>query len=753
MPKSLVIVESPAKAKTINKYLGQDYIVEASMGHVKDLPKGGIAIDIERGFVPTYEVIRNKKTVISRLKNLAQRCDKIVLATDPDREGEAIAWHVAQEVADRGTPVSRVLFNEITKSGVVSAMRQPREIDMKMVQAQEARRVMDRLIGYKVSPFLWRTFVNEAKGLSAGRVQSVALRLVVEREKEIRSFIPIEYWNIYGMFETEKGETLRARLVRHDGITLRNPKGSADQRKEQKDGKKEFIANKGEAEDIRARAMREKYAVTDVERKEVRRKAHPPFTTSTLQQDAGRKLRMRSKKVMSVAQKLYEGVELGPKGLVGLITYMRTDSVRISDEAGQMAEEFIYENFGKEYLPKTKKEHSPKKGANVQDAHEAIRPTDVKITPKIARKYLEKEQADLYELIWNRFVASRMADALFDQTTVEIEGGAFLFRATGRIQKFRGWMQVYADQEEEDSDTGEDEKESAQTLPEGLRKGMDVAATEMEIKQSATKPPPRYSESLLVKEMEAKGIGRPSTYASIIGTIQERGYVEQKSRKLFATELGIKVSDMLVKNFPKLFDVKFTARMEKDLDTIAGGEATYLSVMKRFYSPFHSSLQAVQIGSGIGNVGGEGIEQRKKRSRSLAKAGKGRTKKGERKQAVAQETGEKCDKCGAPMVRRRGKNGEFQGCSAYPNCKNTKPLPLGITCPLCSKGSVVERVGGRYKSVFYGCSRYPECRFTSSAKPVNRTCGNCGNHWLVQAYHKDEGNFIECPKCKARVMD
>lgn len=848
MAKSLVIVESPAKAKTINKYLGSEYIVEASVGHVKDLPKEGLSIDVDAGFVPTYEVIKGKRDVIQRLKNLADRADTIFLATDPDREGEAIAWHIAQEIKTKGKKIRRVLFHEITKSGIAAAMRQPRDIDRDLVAAQEARRVMDRLIGYKVSPFLWNHFRGQSRGLSAGRVQSVALRLVAERERAINSFIPIEYWSLIGHFRTGKGEEITAKLIRYAGEEIRNPSGSASDLKEEE--KRHFIATRENAERLQSRATKESYKIASVTKKEVRRSAPPPFTTSTLQQDAGRRLRFSTKKAMDVAQKLYEGVELGSQGLTGLITYMRTDSIRVSDEAVGMAQEFIYENFGKEYLPKgaqaNKKTAVKKKGdAKVQDAHEAIRPTNLKITPKEARKHLDRDLAALYELIWNRFVASQMADALFDQTTLDIEGGPFVFRATGRITKFRGWMQVYGDEEEEKqeknnansaevsdakqkrgkstkattnqpepknpTDDDDDAANRDRVLP-NVKEGDPLALESVDIRQSFTKPPARYTESLLVKEMEAKGIGRPSTYANIIQTIQDRGYVEQRERKLYATELGLQVCDALVAGFPALFDLKFTANMEQELDTIAGGNTTYLEAMRRFYRPLSAALgTAGALASGRADSGqlasgkatrrkvkelpsGEAVGTLPKRTekpkgkltdtlcqkcgapmelregnygpylactgfpqcRNIISAttdGKPRQRGTAEPQSakVAQEpTGITCEKCGAPMLKRSGKNGEFYGCSNYPTCRNTKPVSLGIQCPQCGTGELAQRVGGRYNSTFYACTRYPECRFTSSGKPIPQPCSNCGNAWTMEAWDQYDGAMIECPKCKAR---
>ena len=773
MGKALVVVESPSKAKTINKYLGPDYIVEASLGHVRDLPKKDIAVNIEDGFVPTYVTIERKKDVLDRLRQLSRQCDAIYMATDPDREGEAIAWHVAQEISDDSMPLYRVLFQEITRSGVKKAMTAPRQIDMDLVRAQEARRVMDRLIGYKISPFLWQAFRGEShSGLSAGRVQSVALRLVVEREKEINSFIPIEYWNLFGTFKTKAGDEFKARLVEYEGKKLKNPSGSAALKEHTASRTAEFISNETEANRIRDHALFEEYHIARLEQKEVRRKPPAPFTTSTLQQDAGRRLKMKPKAAMMAAQKLYEGVELGSKGRVGLITYMRTDSVRVSSDAIEEAQEWIFENFGKEYVPKKPKEHRQKKGVVVQDAHEAIRPTDLKITPRAARKILHEELANLYEMIYRRFIASQMSDALFNQTTVEVQGGAFLFRASGRVNTFRGWLQVYDDHQDEKKKLAEKKKENEEetgTLPTSLKKDDDVDLLTITLKQSQTKPPPRYSESTLVKELEAKGVGRPSTYAQTIATILDRGYVLEQGRLLSASDLGIRVSDVLTASFPKLFDVKFTARMEKDLDRIADGNQTYLSVMQGFYKPLTLSMKSARITPGMAVKSGshhmsreskKGLSRRRDRDQGggvaalkkltcdkcgsamelregkygpyyactsfpkcsrLIPASEVKTKdapKANQKQGTSSQNGEgmTCEKCGSPMIKRSGKNGEFYGCSGFPTCRNTKPVPLDIDCPKCGTGKLVERVGGKYKNTFYGCSRYPECRYAANKK-------------------------------------
>ncbi len=768
--KTLVIVESPAKAKTINKYLGPDYIVEASIGHVKDLPREGLSIDVEEDFRATYEIIRGKEDVVKRLQQLAERCSEVFLATDPDREGEAIAHHIAQEISPRNSRIRRVLFNEITKAGVTAAMNAPRDIDQDMVHAQEARRVMDRLIGYKVSPFLWKTFRGESRGLSAGRVQSVALRLVVERERAINSFIPIEYWSLVGRFRTGRDEEIVARLVRADGLDIRNPSGSAvlDKREfdraaltaadEETLPRMRSISSRAEAEELRERALREEYAIASITKKEVRRGAPEPFTTSTLQQEASRKLRMNPQRTMKLAQNLYEGAEIGARGRTGLITYMRTDSTRVSDEARDGAEAFIYENYGKEYLPlrtdgrgATPKSKPRAKAVKAQDAHEAIRPTDVRITPKEARKHLDREAADLYELIWSRFVASCMATAILDQTTVDIEGGPFLFRATGRVVRFRGWQQVYDDVDEskERKSKGKegDDDDGQTSLPPNMRRGEPIALEALDTKHSATRPPVRYTESLLIKEMEAKGIGRPSTYASIIATIQDRGYVEQIDRRLHATDLGMKVSDALVAGFPTLFDIRFTAKMEGDLDTIAGGRNSYLKVVQGFYRPLEQALA---------KVGAGGRRPARPRNAPMI-ARQAANQPGEPLQldnAVAppEEKTMYCPQCNAPMRLRSGREGsEFYGCTRYPECRGTRPVPLGVTCPSCAEGDVVARTGGRYNGVFYACSRYPDCRFTSSKFPINKPCPSCDSTYLVYVDSPTGGRYVECPKCRSKI--
>lgn len=776
---TLLIVESPAKAKTINRYLGSGYIVEASLGHVRDLPKKDLAVDIESGFLPTYVPIDRKADVIERLRRLSRTADRVVLATDPDREGEAIAWHILQEIDDDSLEVSRVRFAEITRRGVEKGMADPRPLDLALVRAQEARRVMDRLIGYKVSPVLWNAFRGESHtGLSAGRVQSVALRLVVEREREINSFVPIEYWNLDATFAAPSGETFVARLVQVGQRNVIRPKGSALESK----GKATWIDSESEAESIRDRALFEDYSIVKNDARSVKRRPPDPFTTSTLQQEASLRLKMKPKRTMQVAQKLYEGIALGKGGRTGLITYMRTDSIRVSDDAVSAAEEWIFENYGKEYLPTTKSKRSSGKGKeNVQDAHEAIRPTDLSLTPKKIRKEMSGEEAELYELIYRRFIASRMADARFEQTTIDVRGGEFTFRATGRVPTFRGWLQVYDDLPTGGPGAGSKKKKDADPpddaiLPAGLDVGTDVDLQAIVLKATQTKPPPRYRESTLVKELETKGIGRPSTFAATVATILDRAYVEEKGERLYATELGMRVCAVLVENFPTIFDVKFTSRMEKDLDAIAVGTSEYLGVMKSFYKPFSSALKRARVAP----VGKEDTSppRRKRLTRTtraderkrLDATAKRRLGTGEQEcpkcgsrmemregkygpflactsfpkcayvQGMDQSTKSEnssggsrpagsepgptstdtdtvpCPACSAPMVERRSKNGPFYGCSRYPECRRTMPIPSDVPCPACGVGSLVERRSKR--GPFVGCNRYPECRYTAETMPT-----------------------------------
>ncbi len=559
--KALIIVESPAKAKTINKYLGHDYVVEASVGHIKNLPKSKIGIDVENGFTPEYETIKGKDEVIARLRDHAAKARAIYIATDPDREGEAIGWHIAKEVEDKNPNIYRVLFHEITERGITEAMQKPGKVNENLVNSQQARRAMDRLVGYKISPFVWKTVFY---GLSAGRVQSVALRLICEREEAINSFLPEEYWSIVGAFETRGNDPFYAKLFKvADADPVIGDATTAE----------------GYVNDIR----KQSFAIADVQRKPVKRNPGAPFITSTLQQEAARRLRFHAKRTMMLAQKLYEGIDLGEEGRVGLITYMRTDSTRLSDDAVKEVREYIYTNYGKEYVPQEARLF--KKGKSSQDAHEAIRPTSTKYTPRFVKKYLDDEMYELYELIWNRFVASQMSPAVFEQMTVDVEGGDYTFRATDSIPKFRGFLQVYDDIAEDQEQSSDEDPISK--LPPDLLKGQHASLTNLIPNQHFTKPPARFTESSLVKELETQGIGRPSTYALIVDTIQTRKYVEQRERRLYPTDLGITVNRILVQNFPHLFDVSFTARMEEELDTIASGKQSYEQVMDRFLQPLH----------------------------------------------------------------------------------------------------------------------------------------------------------------------
>ncbi|MBL0332617.1 MAG: type I DNA topoisomerase [Chlorobiota bacterium] len=712
--KNLVIVESPSKAKTINSYLGSDYIVDASVGHIKDLPKDGLGVDIENGFIPEYCTIKGKGDVIKKLIQLSKHCDYVFLATDPDREGEAIAQHIKAELKGKSKKIKRVTFNEITKDAVIYAIQNPRDIDKEMVASQEARRVMDRLIGYKVSPFLWRNMDRSAKGLSAGRVQSVALRIIVERERIINSFLPIVYFNIIADFVSIEKDKITATLIRYRNQEIKKPEGSHSD-KNNKSLKNFFISDEETANRIRTEALNQSYKISNISQKEVTQNSPPPFITSTLQQDASRKLRMNTKRVMQIAQKLYEGVLLGSMGSVGLITYMRTDSIRINQKAEEKAEEFIYENYGKEYLKinvSKKKSEAIKKNSkkNVQDAHEAIRPTNIKITPKEASKYLDSESSKLYELIWQRFIASQMSAAIYDQTLIEVSGGEFLFRAEGKKQKFQGWMKVYSEDVDE-SKIIEESDINNQVLSEKIKLGLDLNIKNPKVLEKKTQSPPRFTQSSLVKELERLGIGRPSTYSSILSLLIDREYIIEEERKLKPTVLGFDVCDLLTKNFPEVFDTKFTNLMEKELDLVALGEKKYIDVMKEFYKPLEIAL--------LRSLGPNSINFKTQNKLNINNGVllshlKGSTFENQN----IDSTGIICNKCGGEMIKRNSKLGnEFYGCKNYPECTNTKQIESSIKCPKCQNGSIVERKGGKFNSIFYGCTNYPECKYTSNNLP------------------------------------
>lgn len=744
MDKSLIIVESPSKAKTINKYLGKEYMVEASVGHVKNLPKSKLSVDIDKDFDVVYETIKGKEEVIKKLRDRAAHAKQVFIATDPDREGEAIAAHIADELKDVNKKIKRVLFHEITASGIKEGMDSPKKIDYDLVMAQQARRAMDRVVGYKVSPFVWKTVYY---GLSAGRVQSVALRIICEREKAIRAFVPSEYWSITGEFQTLKGEMFLAKLAKVGG----EDPAITDE-----------TTSRGFVTDIE----KQKFAIASVENRSVKRNPPAPFITSTLQQEAARMLHLSAKRTMMLAQKLYEGIEVGEDGMTGLITYMRTDSSRLSEDAVKQVREYIYENYGKEYLPKEPRLF--KKGRASQDAHEAIRPTSVKYSPKYLKKYLDKDLYNLYELIWNRFLACQMSPAQFDQMSVAVEGGEYLFRASDLLPTFRGFLQVYDDMVEEKSDE-QDDADPTSRLPQDLAAGQSTKITGVLPRQHFTKPAARYTESSLVKELETLGIGRPSTYAMIVSTVIDRKYVDQKERKLYATELGLQVNELLVKYFPNIFNVQFTARMEEELDTIASGKQEYLKVMKDFYDPFHTAVEhAIGLASKIKKSLQEKIEEKCElcgRSMIVKWGRNGRFKActgypecknskplDEDQLKIQHLVGGKCDLCGGDMVVKGGRFGTFLGCSNYPTCKNTKPISMGIKCPKCKEGDLIERKTKKGKRTFYGCSKYPNCDFASWDKPVNQQCPNCGSPYIVVKYSQAKGEYNMCPKCKQEIV-
>ena len=681
----LVIVESPAKARTVGRFLGKDFTVRASVGHVRDLLRSRLSVDIEHDFAPTYRVPNEKRDVVKELTQEVASADEIYLATDPDREGEAIAWHLMEATKMEPERVRRVVFHEITEEAIRESFAHPRSINMDLVDAQQARRVLDRLVGYQITPLLWERVRGR---LSAGRVQSVAVRLIVEREREIQAFVPEEYWTIDAELtppeaDGRKAQSFLARLVKING-------------------EKAELHNKDEVDPHLEVLQRAEYVVEEVKRGVRRRRPSPPFTTSTMQQDASRSLGFTARKTMSVAQELYEGVDIGEGGTVGLITYMRTDSVNIAAQAVEEARGFIKQTFGGDYLPKEPRIYKTRsKGA--QEAHEAIRPTSVLRTPEAMQPYLNRDQYRLYNLIWQRFVACQMADAVYDTIRVEIGAGlpgekrTYVFRASGSILKFPGFLAVYQEARDEDMATEEDE---GRILPDMNQSDL-LRLLRLLPEQHFTQPPPRYTEASLVKTLEEYGIGRPSTYAPIISTIQQRGYVTREDKRLTPTETGFVVNDLLVKYFPNILDVAFTASMEAFLDQIAAGEREWVPVLREFYGPFEKQLQQAQ-----------------------ATMPTVRTE---------EEVGRACPVCGKPLIVRWGRYGKFIGCSGYPECRHTEPWleKIGVKCPQCGEGEIVERKT-RKRRIFYGCSRYPECDFTSWKRPLPQPCPNCGGLLVEQ---------------------
>ncbi|QZD59737.1 type I DNA topoisomerase [Bacillus pumilus] len=683
MADYLVIVESPAKAKTIERYLGKKYKVKASMGHIRDLPKSQLGVDTEHDFEPRYITIRGKGPVLKELKTAAKKAKKVYLAADPDREGEAIAWHLAHSLDLDLSSDCRVVFNEITKDAIKDSFKHPRMINMDLVDAQQARRILDRLVGYKISPILWK---KVKKGLSAGRVQSVALRLIIDRENEINEFKPEEYWTIDGTFLKGK-ESFEASFF---GVN----------------GKKHPLKTKEDVKEILSKLKGSKFSVEKVTKKERKRNPAVPFTTSTLQQEAARKLNFRAKKTMMIAQQLYEGIDLGKEGTVGLITYMRTDSTRISNTAIEEVSAFIDQTYGKNFLNTTKR--TAKKNENAQDAHEAIRPTSTLRKPADVKHVLSRDQLRLYKLIWERFVASQMAPAVLDTMSVDLDNNGLTFRANGSKVKFPGFMKVYVE--------GKDDQleEKDKMLPD-LKEGDTVLSKDIEPEQHFTQPPPRYTEARLVKTLEELGIGRPSTYAPTLDTIQKRGYVALDNKRFIPTELGEIVLNLIIEFFPEIINVEFTAKMEKELDSVEEGTIEWVRIIDSFYQDFAKRVEKAEAEM-------------------------------QEVEIEPEYAGVDCEECGHPMVYKMGRYGKFMACSNFPDCRNTKPIvkDIGVKCPTCYEGNIVERKSKK-RRIFYGCDRFPECEFVSWDKPIERKCPKCENMLVEKKLKK--GIQVQCVNC------
>ena len=792
MPKALVIVESPAKAKTINKYLGKQFVVKASLGHIKDLPKRDLAVDVEHGFEPHYEIIEGKKKLIAELKATARKVEEVYLAADPDREGEAICYHLQEELGERknGPKFFRVMFNEITKKAVDKAFEKPGQVNIALVEAQQARRVLDRLVGYKISPLLWD---KVRRGLSAGRVQTVALRVVVEREREIRAFKKDEYWTIDVDLAARKPPVLTARLIKANEETP-------------------VVGAQAIADDIVAQLEAADYVVKSVGTREKKRNPVAPFITSTLQQESSRKLRFSVKRTMMLAQRLYEGIEIGKEGAVGLITYMRTDSTRVSADAISDVRQYIAERYGTQFLPEAANVYKSKKDA--QDAHEAVRPTSMAFSPEVVEKYLAEDEMKLYRLIWNRFVACQMMPALYDQTTIDVSaagkknGVEYVFRATGSVLKFDGYLKVY--QEGKDQ-TDEDDEEVKHRLP-LVTAGEVLKFKAIKPEQHFTEPPPRYNEATLVKRLESDGVGRPSTYASILSTIQEREYVKKDGGRFQPTELGEVVTDLLLESFDDIFDVSYTARMEEELDEIEEGKLDWRKAMADFYERFEHDLKHAEehmtdikrmeepTGLMCEKCGKPLVLKWGKHGKFIACTGYPEctfTREPDNDKVDLAEQGEEeyCENCGRPMVLKKGRFGTFFACSGYPDCKTTKQIggtqkkadvaleekcpncgnhlvlktgrfgeftacsnyptckyvkqkTIGVKCPECSEGEIIERRSKKGKT-FYGCNRYPDCKFVAWGKPVAEKCPECGSPYMVEKWLK-AGPVWQCPNAECK---
>ncbi len=768
MSKNLVIVESPAKARTLGKYLGEGFEVRASMGHVIDLPEKKLGVDLDHDFQPTYQVIPGKNKVINELKRAAGAAGEIFLAPDPDREGEAIAWHLAGILGRDSARVHRVMFNEITKNAVLAAMQHPTTLNKSLFEAQQARRILDRLVGYQISPLLWKTV---RRGLSAGRVQSVAVRMVCEREREIQEYIQKEYWSIEALLATELKERFEARLYSVDGLRLVTRPDTEGERKDR------FWVQDADTANALAAELRviARYTVRQVERKEKRRSAPPPFITSTMQREAAVTFGWPAKKTMQVAQTLYEGVDLGAEGTVGLITYMRTDSTRLAETAIEEARALIAKEFGEQYVPEKPIHYVSKKG-NVQDAHEAIRATSAFRRPEQVRRHLTPDQNKLYSLVWARFVACQMKAAVYDQTAVDIEAGPrFILRAVGSIMRFAGFTRVYHESLEKtqakngNGDGAETESDEDRLLP-PLEEGQKVAPLEVTPNQHFTQPPPRYTESSLIRELEANGIGRPSTYATIMSTILDKGYVERLKGALKPTELGFTVNSLLVEKFPDILNVKFTARMEGRLDEVEEGQQDWHAVLREFYDSFKPALetalanrQKVTVSTEIaceqcgapmvirwsrhGEFLGCSNFPQCKNTRQFK-----RDERGGLQIVSEQVTGETCSKCGSPMARKNGPYGPFLACTNYPACSEIRPLTTGIACPRegC-KGELSERRSRRGKT-FWGCTAYPACDYASWDRPIDAVCPTCGARPLFEKTGR-RMHYIYCEACKGKFSE
>jgi len=733
-------VESPTKVKTLKKFIGRDFVVMASVGHLKDLPKSKLGVDVDNNFAPEYITIRGKGKILSDLKKEAKKANDIYLAPDPDREGEAIAYHIGNEVAKHTEgKIYRVMFNEITKSAVKEAIKNPTEVNINRFNAQQARRILDRLVGYKISPMLWK---KVQPGLSAGRVQSVALRIVCDRENEIKAFKSEEYWTITLDLEGQVKPKFQSKLFKIDGNKAEIPNQV---------GADEVVKNLKDAE----------FILDGLVKKERKRNPVAPFITSTLQQEASRKLNFSPKKTMMIAQRLYEGLPVGSRGTVGLITYMRTDSTKFSVEATDAIRDYIVNRYGDKFCPKEPNVYKSKKSA--QEAHEAIRPTDVSIVPSEIKEYLEKDMFRLYELIWSRSVSCQMVPAILDTTTFDIKAGQYLFRSNGSIVKFSGFMRVYVESGDDEA-AEKDIKQGDKILPE-LNKGEKLKLLEIDPEQHFTQPPPRFSEAMLVKKLEEEGVGRPSTYAAIISVIKDRAYVESEERRLAPTKLGYLVSDLLLEHFPKFMTTKFTADMESQLDQIEVGKIEWVKTLQSFYTPFKLDLDEAEKKIGDSEVE-ETDEICDKCSQPMivkwgrfgkfmacsgypdCKNTKQIAKEGSDGKAVSESTTVEgaCDKCQSSLILKVGRFGKFIACSNYPDCKFTKPIDLGINCPKDDcKGKIAARRSKKGR-MFYGCTAYPNCDFVSWDKPVSEPCPKCNNVYTVEKWKKDEGTSIICPE-------